>query len=114
MAKKNDTLRQANKSKNDEFYTQYEDIQREVNAYLEYNPDTFRDKVVLCPCDDPEWSNFTKFFAQNFENLGIRKLISTSYAADSKKEKYEFAEEYHQFTIFDITNFESDDDKFDK
>ena len=84
MAKKNDTLRQANKSKNDEFYTQYEDIQREVNAYLEYNPDTFRDKVVLCPCDDPEWSNFTKFFAQNFENLDIRKLISTSYAADSK------------------------------
>lgn len=55
MAKHNDTLRQANKSKNDEFYTQYEDIQREVNAYLEYNPDLFRGKTVLLPCDDPEW-----------------------------------------------------------
>lgn len=42
------------------FYTQYEDIQSEVNAYLEYNPDTFLDKVVLLPCDDPEWSNFTR------------------------------------------------------
>ena len=87
MAKKNDTLRQANKSKSDEFYTQYEDIQREVNAYLEYDPNTFRGKTVLLPCDDPEWSNFTKFFAQNFELLGLNKLVSTSYAADSKKNK---------------------------
>lgn len=54
------------KNKNDEFYTQYQDIQKEVNAYIEYNPDVFRDKVILLPCDDPEWSNFTKFFAQNF------------------------------------------------
>lgn len=114
MAKKNDTLRQANKSKNDEFYTQYEDIQREVNAYLEYNPDTFKGKTVLLPCDDPEWSNFTRFFAQNFENLGLKKLISTSYAADSKKETYEFVEEYHQFSIFDITDFESGSESFDE
>ena len=114
MAKKNDTLRQANKSKNDEFYTQYEDIQREVNAYLEYNPDTFRGKTVLLPCDDPEWSNFTRFFAQNFENLGLKKLISTSYAADSKKESYEFVEDYYQFSLFDITEFESNSDKFNE
>lgn len=113
MAKKNDTLRQANKSKNDEFYTQYEDIQREVNAYLEYDKDTFRDKTVLLPCDDPEWSNFTRFFAQNFEALGLKKLISTSYAADSKKDNYEFEEEYYQFTIFDITDFESDAPNYD-
>ena len=84
MPKKNDTLRKADKNKNDEFYTQYEDIQREINAYLEFDENTFRDKVVLLPCDDPEWSNFTKFFAQNFENLGLKKLISTSYATDSK------------------------------
>ena len=47
-----------------------------MNAYLEYNPDTFRDKTVLLPCDDPEWSNFTRFFAQNFERLGLKRLIS--------------------------------------
>lgn len=75
--------------KNDEFYTQFSDIQNEVNAYLEYNPDVFRGETVLLPCDDPEWSNFTKFFAQNFENFGLKKLISTSYAASRKREKYQ-------------------------
>lgn len=50
----NENLKSAKKNKNDEFYTQYEDIQKEVNAYLEYNPDTFKDKTVLLPCDDPE------------------------------------------------------------
>lgn len=81
----NDALLNARKQQNDEFYTLYEYIQKEVNAYLEYNPDTFRDKVILCPCDDPEWSNFTRFFAQNFEVLGLKKLISTSYSVESKK-----------------------------
>ncbi len=83
----NTNLGAARAAKNDEFYTQYADIQKEVNAYLEYNPDTFRDKTVLLPCDDPEWSNFTRFFAQNFERLGLRRLISTSYAVESKKYK---------------------------
>lgn len=83
----NISLGAAKVAKNDEFYTQYADIQKEINAYLEYNPDTFRDKVVLLPCDDPEWSNFTKFFAQNFELLGLKKLISTSYAVESKRYK---------------------------
>lgn len=83
----NSNLGAAKAAKNDEFYTQYSDIQKEVNAYLEYNPDTFRDKVVLLPCDDPEWSNFTRFFAQNFERLGLKRLISTSYAVESKKYK---------------------------
>ena len=73
-------LSKAKKSKNDEFYTQYEDIEKEMNAYLDFNPKVFKNKVVLLPCDDPEWSNFTKYFAQNFEKLGLRKLISTSYA----------------------------------
>ena len=84
----NDALLNAKKEKNDEFYTLYEYIQKEVNAYLEYNPDVFKDKVVLCPCDDPEWSNFTRFFAQNFEMLVLKKLISTSYALDSKNKIY--------------------------
>ena len=76
----NDNLGKARSAKNDEFYTQYGDIEREMNAYLELDADVFRDKTVLLPCDDPEWSNFTKYFAQNFEKLGLRKLISTSYA----------------------------------
>ncbi len=80
----NESLGAAKKAKNDEFYTQFSDIEKEMNAYLDYNEDVFRDKVVLLPCDDPEWSNFTKYFAQNFERLGLKKLISTSYAPNSK------------------------------
>lgn len=80
----NQNLSAAKRAKNDEFYTQYTDIQKEINAYLDYNPNVFRDKVILLPCDDPEWSNFTKFFAQNFERFGIKQLISTSYACASK------------------------------
>lgn len=83
----NTNLGAAKAAKNDEFYTQYADIQKEINAYLEYNSDTFRDKTVLLPCDDPEWSNFTRFFAQNFERLSLKRLISTSYAVESKKYK---------------------------
>ena len=83
----NTNLANAKTAKNDEFYTQYSDIQREMNAYLEYNPDVFRGKTILLPCDDPEWSNFTKFFAQNFESFGLKKLISTSYAVESKQIK---------------------------
>ena len=83
----NTNLANAKSGKNDEFYTQYSDIQKEINAYLEYDPNVFRGKTVLLPCDDPEWSNFTKFFAQNFEAFGMKKLISTSYAVESKKIK---------------------------
>ncbi len=77
-------LSDAKKACNDEFYTQYADIQAEVNAYIDYDPDVFRGKTVLLPCDDPEWSNFTKFFAQNFSRFGLKKLVSTSYAVASK------------------------------
>ena len=83
----NTNLANAKTAKNDEFYTQYQDIQKEINAYLDFDPNVFRGKTVLLPCDDPEWSNFTKFFAQNFELLGLKKLISTSYAPESKKYK---------------------------
>ena len=78
----NTNLHKAKREKNDEFYTQLRDIEKEMQAYLEYDPDVFRDKTVLLPCDDPDWSNFTKYFALNFESLGLKKLISTSYAAD--------------------------------
>ena len=81
---KNSNLQNAKSEKKNEFYTQYIDIQNEMNAYIDYNPDVFKDKTILLPCDDPEWSNFTKFFVNNFERFGIKKLISTSYAPDSK------------------------------
>lgn len=84
----NESLSKAKEAKNDEFYTQYHDIEKEISAYLEYNPDVFRGKTVLLPCDDPEWSNFTKYFAQNFETFGLKKLISTSYAPESKRYKF--------------------------
>lgn len=84
----NKQLGNAKAAKNDEFYTQLADIQAEVNAYLDYDPDVFRGKTILLPCDDPEWSNFTRFFAQNFERFGLKKLVSTSYAPEAKKAKY--------------------------
>lgn len=75
----NRSLSAAKAAKQDEFYTQYVDIQKEVEAYLEFDPDTFRDKIVYCNCDDPFESNFFKYFAANFNKLGLKKLISTSY-----------------------------------
>jgi len=77
MANKN--LTSAKRAKNDEFYTQYGDIQKEIEAYLEYNPDVFRGKVVYCNCDDPFESNFFRYFVLNFKKLGLKQLITTSY-----------------------------------
>ena len=89
-ASKNSHLGAAKAAKNDEFYTTWADIEREINAYLEYDADVFRDKVILLPCDDPEWSNFTKFFALHFVDVGLKKLISTSYAPDSNPWKVNY------------------------
>jgi hypothetical protein len=102
----NSNLSNAKSAKNDEFYTQYHDIEKEINAYLDYNPDVFRNKTVLLPCDDPEWSNFTKFFAQNFEQFGLKKLISTSYAAESKKYKIPY-----QPSLFEVNDPQFDYNK---
>ena len=99
----NENLGAAKKAKNDEFYTQYADIEKEMNAYLEYDPDVFRDKTILLPCDDPEWSNFTKYFAQNFETFGLKKLISTSYAPNSKPKEIPYQPSL----------FEMEDERFD-
>lgn len=99
----NEHLSDAKKAKYDEFYTQYRDIEKEISAYLEYDPDVFRGKTILLPCDDPEWSNFTKYFAQNFERFGLKKLISTSYAAESKTYK----------GVYQPTLFETRDPQFD-
>lgn len=73
---KNKRLSQAKDAKNDEFYTRYEDIQSELNHYEEH----FKNKIVLCNCDDPFESNFCKFFLNNFNYLGLKRLICTSYS----------------------------------
>jgi hypothetical protein len=104
MANRN--LSKAKNAKNDEFYTQYADIEKEVTAYIEYNPDVFKGKTILLPCDDPEWSNFTKYFAQNFERFGLKKLISTSFAANSKKYKSSY-----QPTLFEVNDPQYDEYK---
>jgi len=102
-------LTAAKRAKNDEFYTHYHDIEKEINAYIDYNPDVFRGKTVLLPCDDPEWSDFTKFFAQNFERFGLKKLISTSYAVDSK-----FYKGGYQVTMFEESAPQYDSRKTNK
>lgn len=73
-------LRNAYKAKYDEFYTQYSDIEKEMESYVIFNHNIFRGKTVLCPCDDYEWSNFTKYFVDNFKRLGLKKLVSTCIA----------------------------------
>lgn len=100
----NNRLVNAKKGKKNEFYTRYEDIEREMNAYVEYNHDVFRNKTILLPCDDPEWSNFTKYFAANFNRFGLKKLISTSYAYNSKIDK----------GTYQLSLFETESPKFDK
>jgi hypothetical protein len=69
----NSNLTNAKNAKNDEFYTQYHDIEKEINAYIEYNPDVFKGKTILLPCDDPEWSN----------SVFLRRI--QGYAPESKK-----------------------------
>ena len=103
-AARNSNLRSARAAKNDEFYTQWADIEREMNAYLDFDPDTFRDKTILLPCDDPEWSNFAKFFALHFHDYGLKKLIATSYAPNSNP----------GLPSYQPTLFETDDPKFDE
>lgn len=100
----NTSLSAAKDAKNDEFYTQYSDIEAEMNAYVEFNPDVFRGKTILLPCDDPEWSNFTKYFAANFERFGLKKLISTSYAKSAGNK---------QLTLFEMDSPLYDADKHD-
>ncbi len=100
----NNSLGNAKVNKNDEFYTQYSDIEAEMNAYVEYNSNVFRDKTILLPCDDPEWSNFTKYFASNFERFGLKKLISTSYAKGAGNQ---------QLTMFESSSPLYDEEKHD-
>lgn len=75
-------LAAAKASKKDEFYTQYKDIARELDLYFEFDQDTFRDKVVFLPCDEPTKSNFTKYFLDNFLKFGLKRLVCSCYRKD--------------------------------
>jgi hypothetical protein len=76
MAKSlNNNLKKAKSGKNDEFYTELTDIEKELRHYKDH----FKDKIVFCNCDDPRISNFFHYFSYNFENLGLKKLITTCY-----------------------------------
>ena len=82
---RNANLTRAKQAKNDEYYTLLEDIEKEMQVYIDYDPDVLRGKTVLCPCDDPDWSNFTKYFTDNFHRLGLKRLISTCIAANGDR-----------------------------
>ena len=92
----NRNLGSAKAAKQDEFYTQYVDIQKEVEAYLEFDPDTFRGKVVYCNCDDPFESNFFRYFAANFNKLGLKRLVTTSYDGSPIAGQGELFPEYNE------------------
>ena len=111
----NSNLSSAKNARNDEFYTQFHDIEKEIAAYLEYYPDVFRGKTILCPCDDPYESNFFKYFALKFNEFGLKKLIATCYAGSpiANRELSLFDEEStenkttkspHKIEITDINN----------
>jgi hypothetical protein len=82
---KNSNLHKAKIEKNDEFYSQLTDIEKELKHYKEH----FKGKVIFCNCDDPEWSNFWKYFELNFDFLGLKKLVSTHFEKDKGSYKLE-------------------------
>lgn len=73
MSKKNTILQEAKKNKNDEFYTQYSDIAKELPYYKEQ----LANKIIYCNCDNPKHSNFYKFFKDNFHEYKLKKLVAT-------------------------------------
>lgn len=106
----NKSLGSAKKNKEDEFYTQLADIEKELRHYKDF----FRDKIVLCNCDDPYESNFFKFFAMNFNSLGIKKLITTCYAKSSvvgKEFDYYFDEDQQNFFSEPVKEEETTDNR---
>lgn len=90
MSNKNTNLHRAKRTKDDEFYTTYDTIESEISHYISQ----FKNKTVLCNCDNPFTSNFTKYFLHNFDNLGLKRLICTSLSAISSD----------QFNLFNTVN----------
>lgn len=93
---KNGNLSRAKSVRNDEFYTRYEDIEKEIEYLENYH---FKDKIVLMNCDNPEVSQFWRFFKTNFKQLKLRKIVATHYDLDNNAYKLEgFLNEYGIFT----------------
>ena len=86
MGRKNENLHRAKREKNDEFYTRYEDIEKEMVHYTEH----LKGKAVYCPCDDFRWSNFVKYFKDNFHTLGLKGLVATNYDIGDGAWKYTY------------------------
>lgn len=86
MNTRNKNLHEAKRNKNDEFYTRYEDIEKELKHYKEY----LKGKTVYCPCDDYRWSNFVKYFKDNFSTLGLKKLYASNYDIGEGAYKYSY------------------------
>lgn len=92
---KNSDLNKANKAKKDEFYTQLADIEVELKHYKKH----FKGKIVFCNCDDPFESNFFKYFAMNFNYLGLKKLIATCYQGSPV-----VGEQFEQLSVFGLAS----------
>ena len=90
----NANLHKAKAEKNDEFYTQLSDVEKEMYYYR----DLFKNKVVFCNCDDPEWSAFWQYFSKNFRHLGLKRLISTHYEPNGQSYRLDITG-YGQQTI---------------
>ena len=88
----NKNLRKASTAKSDEFYTQLPDIERELVNYKEH----FKNKIVFCNCDDPEESHFWKYFSENFEFLGLKKLVSTHFEKEKPSYKLEIVKDINK------------------
>lgn len=106
QAKKNTNLNTAKKAKYDEFYTQITDVEQELNYFLDYNPDLFKGKKILLPCDDPEWSSFFIWFAQNFTRIGAKQIIGTSYNPAGFGKMYILEKDFNQDGKIDRNDFE--------
>ena len=104
---KNKNLNQAKTAKNDEFYTQITDIEKELKHYKHH----FKDKTIFCNCDDPKQSNFWKYFHLNFNYFGLKKLIATHYHETEPTYKIEYTgEDDNDYEIGVVTSLETNGD----
>ena len=103
----NSNLNSAKKAKNDEFYTQLSDVEKELKHYKDF----FKEKKVLCNCNDDKWSAFFKYFSANFEYLGLKQLVCVSYNKNGHGMKYTYNDE-GEFNVTDLNgngSFSSDE-----
>ena len=94
MPGNNRNLLKAKQAKNDEFYSRYEDIEKEV---IQYWP-KLKGRIVYCPCDDYRWSNFVKYFKDHFQEIGLKRLIATNYNIGDGAYRYDYDGEKEKCT----------------